>query len=59
MRAANGSTINVSSGACRKGATDSSTDIVVSRGSIVHAVGAAGGTNISALTLNIEGLIFK
>ncbi|MCY1284475.1 hypothetical protein D9M70_333780 [compost metagenome] len=59
VRAANGSTINVSSGACRKGATDSSTDIVVSGGSIVHAVGAAGGTNISALTLNIEGLIFK
>ena len=59
VRAANGSTINVSSGACRKGETDSSTDIVVSGGSIVHAVGATGGTNISALTLNIAGLIFK
>lgn len=59
VRAANGSRVNVSGGTCRRGASDAATDLVVSGGSIIHAVGATGGTNIAALTLNIAGLIFK
>lgn len=59
VRVANGSRINVSGGTCRRGATDDPTDIVVTGGSIVHAAGATGGTNIPALTFNVAGLIFK
>lgn len=59
VRAANGSRINVSGGTCRRGGADDPTDIVVTGGSIVHATGATGGTNIPALTFNVAGLIFK
>ena len=55
---AGGSAI-VNNANCRKGASDSTTDIFVSDGSIIHAVGATGGTNITPLTLNVAGLIFK
>lgn len=60
VRAANGSRINVSSGSLRKvTGTDGTSDIVATQGSIIHAVGATGGTSITPLTPTGAGLIFK
>lgn len=55
-----GSNITINGASCRKTAgVDGATDIFVSDGSIIHAAGATGGTNITVLTLNAAGLIFK
>ena len=60
IRADNGSTIVATSCDCRKSAgVDNSLDIVVTKGSIIHAVDAVGGTYITPLTLTSDGLIFK
>jgi len=55
-----GSSATINGANCRQTAgVDSATDIFVSDGSIIHAAGATGGTNITVLTLNAAGLIFK
>jgi len=61
----NGARVRVASTAtlrdanCRKGASDSSSDIVVDSGAIITAFGSIGGTNIAANTLTSNGIIFK
>ncbi len=59
VRAANGSRINISGARVRKTGVDGTSDIVATQGSIIHAVGAVGGTNTSTNALSSNGLIFK
>ena len=59
VRAANGSRINISGASVRKTGVDGTSDIVATQGSIIHAVGAAGGTNTPTNALSSNGLIFK
>ena len=59
VRAANGSRINISGANVRKTGVDGTSDIVATQGSIIHAVGAAGGTNTPTNALSSNGLIFK
>lgn len=60
VNAAQGSDVNVNGANCwRNGVSDQATDIVTGFGSIIHAVSASGGTNITPLTLSASGLIFK
>ena len=59
VRAANGSRINISGASVRKTGVDGTSDIVATQGSIIHAVGAAGGTNTPTNALSYNGLIFK
>lgn len=58
--AVQGSDLTINGANCQKtSGVDSTTDIFVSDGSIIHASGATGGTNVTPLTLNAAGLIFK
>ena len=59
VRAANGSRINISGASVRKTGVDGTSDIVATQGSIIHAVGAVGGTNTPTNALSSNGLIFK
>jgi len=59
VRASNGSQINISESSVRKSTTDGTSDIVATGGSIIHAVGATGGTNTAVNTPSANGLIFK
>ena len=59
VRAANGSRINISGASVRKTGVDDTSDIVATQGSIIHAVGAVGGTNTPTNALSSNGLIFK
>ncbi|WP_375104045.1 right-handed parallel beta-helix repeat-containing protein [Paenibacillus sp. RS8] len=55
--AVNGGRINVQNANCRKGAVDSTSDIVVNNGGEILAIGATGGLNKVANTVTAAGLI--
>ena len=58
--AANGGEVTCPGANCRRnGVSDQSTDIAVSAGGYVSAVGALGGVNTVALSNNINGTIIK
>lgn len=59
VESSTGSRVNVFNGQCRKGASDGSSDLVISNGGIITAVGATGGVSAAANTLTFRGIIFK
>jgi hypothetical protein len=60
VRAAMASTINIPYANCwRNGASDQTTDIVVTDGSYISAVGALGGTPVNPLFPTMSGTIIK
>ena len=60
VRAANGSTISIPGANCRRnGVSDQPTDIVITQGSYITAVGALGGTGTIPLSTSVNGRIEK
>jgi hypothetical protein len=57
--AADGSNINAANANAQKGASPSSTDIVVGTGSIISANGATGGVSQTVNTITADGIIFQ
>lgn len=57
--AQSGARINAQSANCRRGASDSSADIVVAGGGIIVASSGIGGTSIAVNTVTATGVIFK
>ena len=51
--------INVNGANCRKGVSDSSSDIAVGNGSIISAAGSTGGTSKTINVLDRDGVITK
>jgi len=52
-------TINARSTNARKGGSNSTSDITVSRGGIISADSATGGTSVTTNTITADGIIFK
>lgn len=50
--------INAQGANCRRGSTNSSSDIAVFEGGMISAAGAVGGMNIAANTITANGVIF-
>ena len=60
VRAAQGGMIIIPSANCRKNVlSDSTTDIVVTEGSYISAIGSIGGTNITPMGFTENGVIIK
>lgn len=60
VRAAQGSEIIIPGADCRKNiTTESTSDIVVSEGSTIKAIGAQGGTNVTPMSFDKSGIIIK
>lgn len=59
LRVFSGAVVNAGNANARKGASDSATDLIVSQGAIINAVGATGGTNVTPNTPSASGIIFK
>ena len=57
--ATNGGQIALISCNCRRGETDTSTDMHVGAGGVIVATGATGGTSITPNTITSSGIIFK
>lgn len=59
INAFRGSDVYLYGSSCRKGSSDSSTDIVCTTGSIIRANESTGGTNKTPNVFDSEGVIFK
>ncbi|MTH60653.1 hypothetical protein [Paracoccus litorisediminis] len=59
IEARDGAIIYAGNAQCRKAASDSTSDIVATRGSRISAYGAIGGTNIAVNTLTANGIIYR
>jgi hypothetical protein len=59
ITAQRGSNVNANGANCRRGGSDSATDIVATGGSIINAGATTGGTSITPNTVTVNGVIFK
>ena len=51
--------LNINGANCRRGVSDAATDIAVTAGGLISAVGATGGTSITPNTVTASGIIHK
>lgn len=56
---ARGASLNIFGANCRRGGTDSSSDIVAQAGASISAGSSTGGTNIAVNTVTANGIIYK